>query len=150
MQLLYGDSSYICKEFKEMERRLRANRPLEETFEQMAKRSGLPPAEELSGILRIVKQNGGDMAETVRYGVRISREKLRLSEEIETLLSGKRYEGKVMKVMPIFVIWMLRLSSPGFLDPLYDTLFGAFVMTGCLLLYGAAWLWEERLFWSCT
>lgn len=150
MGFLYGEQAFICRELKEMERRLSANRPLEEAFDGLAAGCGFSEGEELSGILKIVKRQGGDLAETVLHSVRLSRERLRLSGEIETLLSGKRYEGRVMKAMPILILWLLRLSSPGFLDPLYDTLFGTLVMTLCLVLYGVAWLWEERLLQACT
>ena len=91
-----------------------------------------------------------DMAGTLLHGVKLSRERKRLSEEIRTLLSGKRYEGKIMKAMPVLVLWMMRLTSPGFLQPMYENLFGNVIMTGCAVLYGAAWIWEERIFRVCT
>ena len=150
MEVLYGNNSYISAQLRELERRLSTNQSLEEGFRKLFSDCGLKEGKQFQDIIAIVKENGGDMGETVRQGVKLSREKIRLTEELEALLSGKRFEGKVMKIMPLAVIWLLRTSSPEFLEPLYHTAFGRLCMTACLLLYAGAWLWEERVFRTCS
>ena len=36
-------------------------------------------------------------------------------------------------------------TSPGFFSILYDTGFGKLIMTGCFVLYLAAWIVAERI-----
>ncbi len=43
------------------------------------------------------------------------------------------------------MILYLRIFSPGFLDPLYNNLMGGMVMTGALVVYGAAFLWGQKI-----
>ncbi len=126
--------------------RVRAGSPFPASFAEMARRSGLPEAGQMSEALAIVRVQGGDAAECVRTFVRARRERQEVAEQQRALLSGKRLEGWVMKLTPVLVVWFLRLSSPGFLDPLYHTAAGRVLMTLCLLAYAGGIRWENRIF----
>ena len=60
-------------------------------------------------------------------------------------LASRRYEQKVMNLVPFGMILYLRIGCPGFLDPLYGNLAGICVMTGVLGLYLLAWHLGKRL-----
>ena len=50
-----------------------------------------------------------------------------------------------MTIIPIFIIVYITLTSPGFLNIMYETLFGRLIMTGCIAAYVAAYIWGEKI-----
>jgi len=65
--------------------------------------------------------------------------------EIDTLLSAKVYEQKIMTVMPAAVLLYIRLGSEEFLEGLYHNPAGAGIMTLCLGIYLSAYLLGKRM-----
>ena len=58
-----------------------------------------------------------------------------VKEEISVATSAKRFEQKIMTIIPIFLMLYVSVASPGFLDVMYDTWMGRIVMTICLIFY---------------
>ena len=65
-------------------------------------------------------------------------EKLRVREEIVTLITAKQLEETIMAFIPAGIILYLNFAFDGFLDVLYDGVPGRVVMTVCLAVYAAA------------
>ena len=65
--------------------------------------------------------------------------------EIDTLLSARAYEQKIMSIMPAAILLYLRVGSAEFLEGLYHCLPGAAVMTACLAVYLAAYILGKSL-----
>ena len=65
--------------------------------------------------------------------------------EIETMLSAKVYEQKIMTVMPAAVLLYIRIGSGEFLEGLYHNPAGVGIMTLCLCTYLAAYLLGKRM-----
>lgn len=59
--------------------------------------------------------------------------------------ASKRYEQKVMNMIPFGIILYMNFSSPEFLSTLYTTLLGRITMTGCLAVYILAIYLAERI-----
>ena len=72
-------------------------------------------------------------------------EKIDTTQEIDAMIASKRYEQKLMSLMPAAVILYLKLSFPGLLDRMYGNLQGAAVMTGCLGVYLTAYFLGRRM-----
>ena len=66
-------------------------------------------------------------------------------EEIDALIAAKAFEQKIMSLMPACIILYMRVSFHGFIETLYGNLFGVIVMTACLALYAAAFLWGKKI-----
>ena len=58
--------------------------------------------------------------------------------EIDTIISGRKMEQKVMVCIPLGIIMYLRITSNGFVNMLYGNAAGIIVMTLCLMVYVAA------------
>ena len=72
-------------------------------------------------------------------------DKIETAKEIQTLIAAKKLEGRIMDIIPCFIILYIDLSSPGFFDVLYYTLFGRVIMTACLAVYLGAILLSEKI-----
>ena len=65
--------------------------------------------------------------------------KIQIQEEITTMTAAKQFEQKIMNLIPFFLVLYVDVSSPGFFDMMYQTSAGRGIMTGCLVLYAAAY-----------
>ncbi len=66
-------------------------------------------------------------------------EKIEVEREIDVIISSKRYEQKIINMIPLFILLYVDLTSNGFLDPMYQGFFGRGIMTLCLSLYFIAY-----------
>ncbi|HAG70501.1 MAG TPA: hypothetical protein DCL38_11115 [Lachnospiraceae bacterium] len=142
---LYGKDSLICMELSGFFRKMEAGRSLEEVLTGFAERSGIEEIMDFTEIFSIAKRNGGDFAGMIRRTVSVMREKDETEREIEVLLSGKRFEQRIMGVIPLFIILYLRLSTGEFLAVLYHNPAGITVMLICLVIYLLSFGLAERI-----
>jgi len=138
MRLIHGNDNEMMEEFERMTVQISMNRNIEDLFFEMADRSGLEDAISLADVFRAARRNGGNLPQIMEDAAELMQEKESVNQEIEVILSGKRYEQKIMCMIPFGMILYLRLGSPGYLDVLYHSFAGMCVMSVCLILYGIA------------
>ena len=120
------------------------NQPIEKLFYEFAAASGCEDILNFAEVFLFAKRSGGDFGRIIKSTTERIRDKMEVEEEIQTVLSGKKMEQKVMSVIPIGLLVYLRLTSGDFLAPLYGNAAGICVMTGALAAYGVAlWLSEK-------
>ena len=66
-------------------------------------------------------------------------------EAIQTEISGKKMEQKLMNLMPLFILLYVSFSFEGYLDGMYHNTLGILVMTACLAAYAGAYLLSEKI-----
>ena len=71
--------------------------------------------------------------------------KAEVERDIDVLLTSRRYEQKIMNLVPFAIIMYLSMSSPGFFDALYGNVLGIAVMTGCLAVYMFSCALSDRI-----
>lgn len=145
MYLLHGGESPIVREFDAICVRLRRNENIEDVLEAFAQSSGLEDVRYFAEVFRVAKRSGGDLIAISRRTAQIISDKLEVRKEIATIVSGKKMEQRVMNIVPFGIIVYLRLTSPEFIMPLYGNIVGVTVMTACLLVYLAAYVWGKKI-----
>lgn len=145
LRLLYGEGSIMEKELEQMNRQVEMNQPLERVFGEFAAKYGVEEIVNFSEILTFAKRSGGDFVEIIQRTVENIGSKIRIEEEIQTMIAQKKMEQKVMNFMPVFLLVYLDITSPGYLDVLYGNLLGVTIMTICLFGYAAAVWLSERM-----
>ena len=116
-----------------------ANQTIEAAMEDFAKRSGLEEAQTFAEIFAAGKRSGGDLIGIMEDTARTITQIVETERQASMALASRKYEQKVMNLVPFAMILYLRIGCPGFLDPLYGNLTGICVMTGCLGVYLLAW-----------
>ncbi len=144
MEGLYGDS-LITEEFKVLTRRLRSNEALEKILLDLAWRSGIEDIADFAGVFSAAKRSGGDFTRIIRKAADSIGDKMDIMREIRTSISARKYETKIMELVPFVIIVYLSLSSSGFLSSLYHGITGTVVMTVCLALYVTGFLMAEKI-----
>lgn len=139
--LLYPEDARILSEFHIMVTQIRVNVPMEQILEEFAGRVGQEDVRNFVTVFVTAKRSGGDMIAIIRNTSGQIGDKIEVKREIQTVLSSKQYEFKVMSVIPFFIIGYMSFSFPEFMQQLYGNIIGTGVMTVCLILYmGAYWL----------
>ena len=108
-------------------------------------RTDVEDIRDFAEIFVLAKRNGGDFNEIIGKTVKVMKEKDETEREIAVILTGRRYEQRLMCVIPFAIILYLRISSPDFLSVLYHNIFGVAVMTLCLGIYGLSYGMSERI-----
>ena len=138
---LYGEGGLMLAEVQQINAAVRVNEPLEHALVEFAVRSGCEEIESFAEVFGFAKRSGGDFAKIIRTTVYKLTGRIEVEREIQTVLAGKRLEGRVMNVVPMFILAYMTLTSGDFLAPLYGSLLGVSVMTAALAAYaGALWL----------
>lgn len=135
MFVFYGEKAAITKELFIIKMGLSNNCSLIPLLHSMGDRSDIEDIRDFANVLVIGKQTGGNINEIICSFVEIIEEKTSVLEEISTMIAAKRFEQKILNVIPFFIIFYVEISSKGFFDSLYNNLFGRIIMTICLLLY---------------
>lgn len=142
---MYGKESEICKEILIMTSQIKLNAGTEKAIYDFSRRVPLKNARLFFQIFQVAKRTGGNMPEIIKNVTDNIVLKEEVREEINTAITEKRLEQKVMTVIPLFIIMYVTVSSPGFLDIMYESSFGKIIMTACIIAYGAAYIWGERI-----
>lgn len=142
---LYGEGAMITVEFGQINAGLRMNKPVEALLSEFGRRSGLEDVENFAEVFRIAKRSGGELCSIIAHTADVIREKTSVSEEISMLTASRRFEQRIMNLMPFGIILYIDLSSAGFFEPMYGTALGRGVMTACLLGYAGAWVLSDRI-----
>ncbi len=126
-------------------RKIEMNEPVEQALDEFSCRSHIDDIENFADVIRVCKRTGGNLADVVRNTSQVIGDKIETKREIETTITGKKFESRIMAVMPIFMVLMLSLSSPEFMEPVFTTITGNIVMTIAIALFTIAFLISEKI-----
>lgn len=144
---LYGSGSSICKMLTELKTGLENNLSVSELWRDIGESCEIEEILDFSDVFSIAKMSGGNMTNIMERTALTIESRAETQKEIETLLSAKRLEQKIMNVMPFILILYIDLTSPGYFDGLYHSPQGTAIMTFCLCIYLAAYMTGVKL---CT
>ena len=100
----------------------------------MAERSKIEDIKSFADVIMISKRAGGNLIEVIKNTSDTIREKVEIQNEIENLISGKKFEQKVMSIVPFGLVLFLKSSGSDYLEPLMATPFGRIIMTIALIM----------------
>ena len=145
MRLLYGENSLIYRELELIRRGLVINITLEELLGNLAERSGSKEIGQFAEVFVIAKRNGGNLSEIIAGSAGIIGQKIEGRMEMETLLSGRQMEQRIMKMMPFGILLYIGITYPGYFDMLYHNWQGAAIMTLCMGIYLSAYVLSDKI-----
>lgn len=110
-----------------------------------SRRTQLEDIEDFTQLYQCCRQTGGNLIEAVDKAANIIGEKIAIENEIRTTASQKKLEGRIIASMPVFIIVFLQVISPNYLNVMYETITGRFIMTAALTVTAAAFVVIERI-----
>ena len=146
VSLIHGVDSLITREIRYMKVQMSELNCSEETvLRNFAKRTHIREISDFADVCIICRKTGGDLAGAVYRSVQQLCENIDLKREKDVLMSQKKLESKILAVMPGLIIALIRLSSSGYLDVMYETLTGRLLMTAALAANAGSFLWCLKL-----
>lgn len=135
IKTLYKEDSVLREDIHEINQKVQMGMAVEKQFYAFSQKSKVEDIETFGELFLYAKRIGGDYVKNIRKLSLRMDEKIALKEEMESLLAEKMLELRIMSVVPLGILFYLRLSAATFLVPLYQNVGGVLVMTGCFLLY---------------
>jgi tight adherence protein B len=145
LKMVYSQECYIIKEFEYIINQLKMNRTIEVVLREFALRSDVEDIYNFSEIFTIAKRTKGDMIKVIRITVNNISAKIEVQREIQTIITGKKLEVKIMNITPFALILYMIVFSPGFLNPLYHNIGGVIIMSIALIIYLIAFILSKRI-----
>lgn len=146
LSVLYPDpSTYILVEIRGIISRLDTNETLESALSDFAARADLEDINNFVNVLTISKRSGGSITEIIKNTSAIINDRIEVSQEIDMILAERRFEQKVLNVLPVLMILILSISAPDYMSPIFTTAAGRLTMTASLILIAAAWFISARI-----
>lgn len=137
LKILYPDPNCdIIKEASYIARGLSLNETIEDMIAQFAVRSHLEDISNFADVFVTCKRTGGNLVEMVRSTSNIIADKIEIKMDIETQISGKKFESQIMSIMPIAMILVMTYASYDYMQPMFETLQGRIVMTIAIAIFG--------------
>ena len=114
-------------------------------LEKMADESVLDDLKDFVRSYGICRRTGGDLEQAISLTCQVISEKMKIQRELQVLSAQKRMEARIISLMPLMIIIFLRLTSPDYIAPLYDTGAGRMIMTLSIVTIGAGYYWSDRI-----
>lgn len=145
ISLLYGKDGLITKEFSYMSHRISMNQPVENVLADFADRSGVDEVKSFSEVFAAAKRGGGNLVSIISHTTGVINDKIQIREEIITLTSARKFEQKIMNIIPFLIVFYIEITSPGFFNPIYESIPGRIIMTICMCIYIVAYIIAEKI-----
>lgn len=145
IRTLHGRDCEMAKELSLIRKGMNNRIPLEQMLLGLGERSRVEEIRDFTEVFAVAKRMGGNLKEIIRRTAELTQQRMEVDREIKTMLAAKKYEQKVLLLLPFLLYGYMQLSSRGFFDVLYHNAAGIVVMTVCLALYLGACVLSERL-----
>lgn len=145
LRFLYEEDALLIQEFENITYQIKTNRTVEEALNEFARRSEIEDIYTFSEVFHTAKRTGGDIIKVIQSTAKNIGDKIEIKREIQTLITAKKFEVKIMNIIPFGIILYMWIFSPGFLNPLYGNLVGIVVMTLALFAYFGAYILSEKI-----
>ena len=135
----------IIQELNLMVSRLSMGITIEQVMKDFANRSHNEDVRTFSNIFEVAKRQGGNMIQIIRQTTDVISQKIETKADIETELSGRKMEQKVLTAMPILLVVLMTYTTGGFMDVIFTSWEGRLVSTIALLMIIGGSLWSKKI-----
>jgi tight adherence protein B len=125
----------IASEFREVVEQQRLGVPLADGLERMSELLPLAEVRFLTIVIGIQQQAGGNLSEALANLSSVLRDRQMLALKVKALSAEAKASAMVLASLPPGVMFMVYISSPDYMMPLFTTLPGRFMVVG-----GALWM----------
>ena len=143
---IHGEKSALAGELDFMLKSMRETGETDlEVLQKFAQKTNLEDISTFVDVFRACRETGGDLVSAVNKAAVLISEKIGMEREIQTMISQKKFEGRIIGVMPLVMIFFLQWMSPSYLDVMYTTAAGRLMMSVALVIQVLTFLWMERM-----
>jgi len=146
LEVLYPDpKTPIMQETAYIIRCIGMNETVEEAIGQFARRAHIEDIGNFADVIRICKRSGGNLIEVIRSTSQMISDKIETRNEIETVITAKKFKSRIMTCTPIVMVAVLSAASPDYMEPVFTTYLGALVMTVAVVMFVISFFIGEKI-----
>ena len=142
---LYGENALFVKELQKINLAVGVNQPIEKLLYEFALRSDCEDIQNFAEVFLFAKRSGGDFHKIIQTTIEHISDKIEVEKEIQTIISAKKLEQKIMNIVPVAILFYLNFTAGDFLAPLYKNAFGVCVMSASFAAYLLAIKLSEKI-----
>ncbi|MBI2605481.1 MAG: type II secretion system F family protein [Deltaproteobacteria bacterium] len=135
----------IAQEFNLVLSQNKVGVSVEDAFTNLSKRVSCEDVDMFVTAINILKETGGNLAETLETIVFVIRERIKVESKIKAMTAQGRIQGYILMAIPPALGAYLGLSDPGFMDPLFNRPLGWVIIGAVLILEIAAYYTINRV-----
>lgn len=133
---VYDEKALFLKELKRTNQHISKSKMDDLTaLSEMAQRCQLEDLNNFVETYSICKDSGGNLSEAVRKCTIILIEKMEIEKEIEKTIAQRKIECGIVALMPVVILIFLNFTSFSYLEVMYQTYQGKFIMSLALIIY---------------
>lgn len=114
----------ISQEFRLVLSQNQLGRPIEECLNELADRIPRPDIQMFVTAVNILKETGGNMAETFQTINYTIRERQKIEKKIEALTAQGVMQGIIISLVPILLLVIFYFADPNYVKPMFTTTLG--------------------------
>lgn len=146
LEIIYPNpETPIMQELNHMIRRLEMNETVEDVVLEFASRTHIEDITNFGEVIRISKRSGGNLVEVIRSTSAVIGDKIETKADIETTISGKKFESRILCCMPIAMVALLTATAYDYMEKVFTTFIGHTVMTISIVMFVAAFFIGEKI-----
>ena len=146
LEILYPDEETpIRKEVGIILRKIAINDSVEDALNDLARRSKIDDIESFCSVITTCRRTGGNLVEIVKNTSNIIGDKLEIKQEIDIMLASRKFEKRILNIMPVALILLLTFVAGDYIEPVFTTLTGRVVITGSVFLMLVSWYIAGRI-----
>lgn len=144
---IYGDATAkpIVDEFSIIAYELDLMLPIEDVLMNFQRRADLEDISDFVHVAIMTKKQGGDLVKVIHRVTTIISDRIEIEYEIETLVAGKKMEARLLTLLPIGMVFLLSLTSPRYMAPMYDSAIGKILMIVAAILLGVNYVVGKKI-----
>ena len=120
----------VCDEFHMLTEGIRVGLSMEQALERMQDRMPLQEVNFFSIVLLIQQKTGGNLAEALGNLATVLRSRKLMEGKIKALSAEAKASAYIIGSLPFLVMGAVKVASPDYLEPLFTTPVGNFILIG--------------------
>jgi tight adherence protein B len=123
----------ISQEFSLVLSQIRLGRSVEDALIEMGERIPRPDVQMFVTSINILKETGGNLAETFTTICLTIRERQKIEKKIQAMTAQGLMQGIIVTLVPIVMLIVFSLVNPGYVKPLFSTTLGVIIL---IMMFG--------------
>ncbi len=114
----------ISQEFGLVLSQVRVGHSIEDAMNELGERIPRPDLQMFVTSITVLKETGGNLAETFETIVMVIRERQKVEKKIEAMTTQGLTQGMIITAVPMVLMGVFLLMDPNFIKPLFSTTLG--------------------------
>ena len=133
-RVVKGYPGPLAKEFRLALNKIQLGQTVEEALTEMGERMNRPDIDMLVTAINILKETGGNLAETFYVMAETLRERQKMDKKIKALTAQGRMQARIISSIPFILIGIFYVMDKAYISPLLFTPLGWVCLVGVVFL----------------